>query len=69
MEIKETIKNIINELDSVNITRQRRRYLVGYLSELETYHKNNPYETNTPNSFELYCSLNPQAPECLKYDV
>lgn len=69
MEIQETLKNITKELDSDNITKQRRRYLEGYLNELECYLSNHPNTINTPSSLELYCNLNPQAPECLKYDI
>lgn len=69
MEIQEVLQNITKELDDSNITKQRRRYLESYQEDLETYLNNHPEETTLPSMFELFCDLNPQAPECLKYDV
>lgn len=69
MEIQEVLQNITKELDDSNITKQRRRYLESYQEDLETYLNNHPEETTLPSTFELFCDLNPQAPECLKYDV
>jgi hypothetical protein len=69
MEIKTLFQNIINELDGDNITKQRRRYLESYMEELDRYIKNHPDITQIPSSLELYCDLNPDAPECRKYDI
>lgn len=69
MEIQTVLNSIAKELDESTITKQRRRYLESYQEDLETYLQNNPDETELPNAFQLYCELNPQAPECLKYDV
>ena len=69
MNIQEALNNIIKELDESNITKQRRRYLESYQEDLFRYLNNHPEATKIPNAFELYCDLNPQAPECLKYDV
>jgi hypothetical protein len=69
MEIHKLIENISKELDDSLITEQRKRYLEVYKFELMQYINNHPGEISIPNSFELYCDLNPQAPECLTYDV
>lgn len=69
MEIIETLKNITKELDNNNMTEQRKRYLEGYMVELKIYLNNHLTAVDTPSPLELYCDLNPQAPECLKYDV
>lgn len=69
MEIQEALKNIDSELDESTITRQRRRFLESYKEDLESYLTRNPNKTKVPNAFELFCDANPQAPECLTYDV
>lgn len=69
MNIQEALNNIIKELDESTVTKQRRRYLESYKEDLILYLNNNPNATELPSAFELYCHLNPQAPECLKYDV
>lgn len=69
MQIQTLIKNITSELDDVTINKQRKRYLENYKVELEKYLKNNPNSSNVPTSLELFCDLNPSAPECIKYDV
>ena len=69
MEIQEALQNIIKELDDSAITMQRQRYLESYQEDLLNYLNNHPEATKLPNTFELHCDLNPQAPECLKYDI
>ena len=69
MEIKQVIDNIVQELNDTIITGQRKRYLKGYLEDLESYSANHPLEINLPTHLELYCDRNPNAPECLTYDV
>ena len=69
MKIQNLIEKLSKELDDGIITEQRKRYLLGYKFELLQYINNHPEAINIPNSFELYCDLNPQAPECLTYDV
>ena len=69
MEIQNLIEKLSKELDAGIITEQRKRYLLGYKTELMQYINNHPEAINIPNSFEVYCDLNPQAPECLTYDV
>jgi Zn-finger domain-containing protein len=69
MKIQNLIEKLSREIDDGIITEQRKRYLLGYKFELMQYINNHPEAINIPNSFELYCDLNPQAPECLTYDV
>lgn len=38
------------------------------LRDLETYQQHHPGEQKDPTPLEVYCDLNPQAPECLVYD-
>ena len=38
------------------------------LNNLRTYQAHHPGEANDPTPLEVYCDLNPQAPECLVYD-
>jgi hypothetical protein len=68
MELQELINNVCEELESPSINRQRSRYLKNYLSELLDYQKNHPEEITAPTQFELYCDLNPDAPECRIFD-
>lgn len=69
MKIQNLIEQLSKELDDGLTTEQRKRYLLGYKFELTQYINNHPEAIDIPNSFELYCDLNPQAPECLTYDV
>lgn len=69
MKIQNLIENINSELDDVSINNQRKRYLEDYKVELEKYLKLCPDATQIPTHFELFCKLNPSAPECIKYDV
>lgn len=62
-------QHIENELDDVNISAQRRRHLQGELDSLEQYQNNHPDETKDPNNLELFCDLNPDAPECKIYEI
>ena len=68
MQLQELITDICEELESPSINRQRSRYLNNYLSELLEYQKNHPEETAFPTHLELYCDLNPSAPECRIFD-
>lgn len=69
MELKETIKKLKNELDGDSLNKQRKRYLEGYLQELDMYLDKHPDATELPTPFELFCDLNPHAPECRIYNV
>lgn len=68
MQLQELITDICEELESPSINRQRSRYLNNYLSELLEYQKHHPEETAVPTHLELYCDLNPDAPECRIFD-
>jgi hypothetical protein len=43
-------------------------HLEDELKSLEEYKAHHPEETRDPNSLEVYCDLNPEAPECRVYD-
>jgi hypothetical protein len=46
----------------------RINHLETELNNLEAYKQHHPNEQNDPTPLEVYCDLNPQAPECLVYD-
>ena len=69
MDIKLHLQNIINELNSDDINKQRKRYLTSYIGDLEQYTTNHPDATQVPSYLELFCDLNPDAPECRKFDL
>lgn len=68
MELQELIKNINDELGNSSLNKQRKRYLESYLEDLLEYQKHHPDSSTVPNSFELFCDLNPDALECRIYD-
>ena len=57
-----------NELDNPITSGQRRRHLQDELNSLEQYQINNSNDDYDPTTLELYCNLNPDAPECRIYD-
>jgi hypothetical protein len=68
MNLQETINKIYEEIEESSINKQRKRYLKSYLEELSQYQKDNPNATETPTTFELYCTLNPDSSECKIFD-
>lgn len=46
----------------------KANHLETELKGLETYKTNHPDEQKDPTPLDVYCDLNPQAPECLVYD-
>ena len=68
MELQQTINDLCEELESPSINKQRKRYLEDYLFDLLEYQKKNPTEIDCPTNFELFCNLNPDAPECRIFD-
>lgn len=66
--IDKHINDIIDELNSSIISKQRRRHLEDELSSLTQYKTDNPDDTHVPSSLELYCNLNPNALECRIYE-
>lgn len=69
MELQELINEVCQELNTSEINKQRKRYLEGYLQELLEYQKHNPNAQEIPTVLQLFCDLNPEAPECKIYDV
>jgi hypothetical protein len=55
-------------LDNPMISSQSRRHIEAELESLESYKKNHPDDLHDPNPLELYCDMNPSAPECRIYD-
>ena len=43
-------------------------HLEGELKDLEAYQQHHPGEQKDPSPLEVYCDLNPEAPECRVYD-
>jgi hypothetical protein len=44
------------------------RHLEEELKGLKEYKEHHPDESKDPTSLEVYCDLNPEAPECRVYD-
>ena len=66
--IQQHINDDLNEINNPNISSQRRRHLEDEVDSLEKYQENHPGDTHDPTPLELFCNLNPDAPECLMYD-
>jgi hypothetical protein len=66
--ISQHIKHNIEELDSKDLSGQRRRHLQNELNSLEKYHKNHPNDDYDPTPLELYCDENPDALGCRVYE-
>lgn len=56
-------------LDDPQTSPQARRHTQQELVALEAYKVNHPDEDHDPTPLELFCDLNPDAPECKTYDV
>ena len=58
------------ELDQARQTGDSAKvnHLETELKNLEAYKGHHPGEQKDPTPLEVYCDLNPQAPECLVYD-
>lgn len=56
------------ELSDPQLSPQRRRHLEDELEQLEVYQQNHPEDHHDPTPLELYCELNPNAPECRIYE-
>jgi hypothetical protein len=44
------------------------RHLEGELKGLEEYKSHHPEDSHDPTPLEVFCDMNPEAPECLVYD-
>jgi hypothetical protein len=69
MELQQLISEVCEEINTNDINKQRKRYLEFYLQELLEYQRRNPNITEVPTPLELFCDLNPEAPECKIYDL
>jgi len=67
--INDHIKRNKDELNNPMISSQRRRHIEDELDSLERYYNNHPEDDHDPNTLELFCDSNPNAPECRVYDV
>jgi hypothetical protein len=46
----------------------KARHLEEELKGLEEYKEHHPEDSHDPSPLEVYCDLNPEAPECRVYD-
>ena len=51
-------------LTDPTISPQARRHTESELEALKSYKANHPDDSHDPTVLELYCDLNPNAPEC-----
>ena len=68
--INEHIDRDIIELMQADLDddQAKKRHLEAELDALEDYKWNHPWDDHDPNSLELYCDANPDAPECRIYE-
>jgi hypothetical protein len=57
-----------NEINSGNLSAQRRRHLESELDSLKKYQIDHPDIVHDPTGLELYCNENPNALECRIYE-
>lgn len=55
-------------LEDPTVSPQMRRHTAEELQALEIYKDNHPEDSHDPTPLELYCELNPEAPECRIYE-
>lgn len=67
--INQHIKKDVEELNSANLSPQRRRHLESELSDLSQWKEGHPGDEHDPTAFEMYCDQNPESDECRIYDV
>lgn len=66
--LQQHINNDRDELDNPDTNSQRRRHLEDEVVSLEKYRANHPNNDYDPTCLELFCDLNPSAPECRIYE-
>lgn len=66
--IEKHIKKDKEILENPTISPQYRRHIQSELSDLETYHDNNPDDHHDPTPLEMYCDQNPESDECRIYE-
>lgn len=69
MELQKNINIILRELSNFSIDKKRDRFLKNHLDNLYKYQRSHPDKLETPNSLELFCDDNPDAPECRIYEL
>jgi len=66
--INQHIESDREELSDPQLSPQRRRHIEDELGQLEAYAERHPDDTHDPTPLELYCDVNPDAPECRIYE-
>jgi hypothetical protein len=66
--IDQHIQKDENILNDPMTSPQARRHTEEELEALKTYKANHPEDSHDPTPLELYCELNPNAPECRIYE-
>lgn len=66
--IDQHIKRDEDILSDPTISPQARRHAEEELEALKSYKINHPEDTHDPTALELYCDMNPDAPECRIYE-
>jgi len=66
--IEKHIETDREELSNPQLSPQRRRHIEDELEQLEAYAVRHPEDHHDPTPLELYCDVNPDAPECRIYE-
>jgi hypothetical protein len=66
--IDQHIQRDIDLLNNPTSSPQARRHAEEELEALNLYKERHPGDSHDPTSLELYCDLNPDAPECRIYE-
>lgn len=66
--IDQHIQKDVEILGDPTTSPQARRHTEEELLALQAYKENHPGESHDPTPLELYCDLNPNAPECRIYE-
>jgi len=66
--IEKHIETDREELSNPQLSPQRRRHIEDELEQLEAYAERHPEDHHDPTPLELYCDVNPDAPECRIYE-
>lgn len=66
--IDQHIERDENILSDPTISPQARRHTEEELEALKAYKANHPDDNHNPSALELYCDMNPDAPECRIYE-
>ncbi|APD49501.1 hypothetical protein KQ302_12480 [Synechococcus sp. CS-602] len=68
--IDEHIRKDQTEIEAAKTVGDQAKlgHLEDELKSLQEYKTHHPEDDHDPNSLEVYCDLNPEAPECRVYD-